>query len=160
MSELTDYEKNILENVEEHGWYATGVFDPDGEAPNFTYSTGFSKTLNAPEFIVFGLDNKLMHSMLWEVYRQIKAGAIPEDGKRWHDVLDGFDCISKKADSPELYEEYVRSADWFWGHSGNSGHPEVYQLVWPGAQQGLFPWEKDCDSYVISQQPQLWATLN
>jgi len=156
MSEITDYEKEIVENIEEHGWFSTGVFDPEGEDPNFTYSTGFSKTLNAPEFIVFGLSNKLMQSMLWEVFRQIKAGATPQDGMRWNDVLDGFDCISKRAVHPDLHDEYTRSANWFWKHQGNSGHPEVYQLVWPGAKQGLFPWDEGCNPYVISQQPQLW----
>jgi len=157
VSALTDYEKKIIENVEGHGWYATGVFDPEGEAPNFTYSTGFSKTLNAPEFIVFGLDLNLMHNMLWEIFRQLKAGTIPEDGKRWRDVLEGFDCVSKKVVFPEIHEEYTRSADWFWKRNGNTKPLEVYQLVWPGAQQGLFPWEEGCDPYVISQQPQLWA---
>ena len=160
MSELTEYDRNIIENVERHGWFATHVFDPDGQNPSFTYSTGFGKTLNRPEFIVFGLSNELMHDMLWEIFHQLKAGATPKVDMRWSDIIGGFDCISKKAVHSKLYTEYATAADWFWRHSGNSGHPEVYQLVWPGAQQGLFPWEKNCDPYVISQQPQLWATIN
>ena len=160
MSDLSDYHRNIVENVEKHGWFATTVFDPDGENPSFTYSTGFAKTLDRPEFIVFGLSNELMHDMLWEIFHQLKAGATPKVDMRWSDIIGGFDCISKKAVHSKLYTEYATAADWFWRHSGNSGHPEVYQLVWPGAQQGLFPWEKNCDPYVISQQPQLWATIN
>jgi hypothetical protein len=157
MSDLTDFQKNILTNVEKHGWFATTVFDPEGKNPTFTYSIGFSKTLGAPEFIVFGLNNDLMHDMLWEVFHQIKAGAVPKSDMRWSNLIEGFDCVTQKAVHSELHKEYTASANWFWRHQGNSGHPEVYQLVWPGAQQGLFPWEEGCDSYVISQQTQLWA---
>jgi len=159
MSELSEYDKNIIENVEKHGWFATSVFDPEGKEPMFTYSTGFSKTLGAPEFIVFGLNKELMHNMLWEVFHQIKAGVVPQDSMRWDGLLEGFHCISKKAIHPDLHKEYTCAANWFWRHHGNTESLEVYQIVWPGAQQGLFPWEEGCDSYVISQQPKLWATL-
>ena len=158
MSDLTDYEKNVILNFEKHGWFATSVFDPDGNDPMFTYSTGFGKTLGTPEFIVFGLNKDLMHNMLWEVFHQIKAGAEPQDGMRWSDLLEGFDCFSKKACHPDLHKEYTCTANWFWRHDGNSCPLEVYQLVWPGAQQGLFPWEDGCDPYVISQQTQLCET--
>lgn len=156
MTEVNDYEKNVIDKVEKHGWFATTVFDPDGNNPTFTYSTGFSTTLDAPEFIVFGLNKELMHNMLWGVFHQIKAGAIPRSNMRWSDLIEGFDCVSQKAVHADLHKEYTCTADWFWKNQGNIGHPEVYQLVWPGAQQGLFPWEKNCDTYVISQQTQLW----
>jgi len=160
MRELNDYEKNLIENVEKHGWFATHVFDPDGNDPSFTYSTGFSKTLGVPEFIVFGLNKDLMHNMLWEVFHQIKAGVEPKADMRWRDLIEGFDCVGKKATHPDLHKEYTCSANWFWKRQGHADTLEVFQLVWPGAQQGLFPWEKGCDDYVISQQTQLWTTLN
>ena len=97
-----------------------------------------------------------MHNMLWQIYHQMEAGAVPSDGMRWHDLLEGFECVSKKAIHPDLFKEYTLSADWLWKHQKRGGHPEIYQMVWPGAQQGLFPWEDDCNEYVISQQPALW----
>lgn len=154
---LNDYEIELLANVEEHGWHATYVFDPNGKDPSFAYSSGFTMSLNKPEFIVFGLSNDLMHSMLWEIYRQLEAGAFPDDGMKWYDLLGGgVECFSKKATHPDLFKEYTLSAEWLWKHQRREGHPEIYQMVWPGAQQGLFPWEKDCDPYVITQQPALW----
>ena len=111
MSKLSDYHRNIVENVEKHGWFATTVFDPDGENPSFTYSTGFAKTLDRPEFIVFGLSNELMHDMLWEVFHQLKAGALPKDGMQWSNLLEGFDCIGKKAVHPELFSEFTTTAN-------------------------------------------------
>ena len=154
---LNDYEIKLLQNVETHGWHATSVFDPKGNDPDFVYSTGFSKSLNKPEFIVFGLDRDLMLDMLWEVYIQLEIGTIPSDNMRWQNVLEGFDCISKKAKHSDLFKKYATSANWFWKHQNQTGFPEVYQLVWPGAQQGLFPWEEGCDQYVIEQQFPLWT---
>ncbi len=155
---LSDYDSKLLGNIDRHGWQFTFVFDPDGKNPDFGYSIGFTQTLNAPEFIVFGLDKGLMNSMIWEVFRQIEGGLQPADGMRLQGLLDGFDCILRKAKHHQLFEEYAVSANWFWHHLGETGHPTVYQIVWPGAQQGLFPWESDCDAFVIESQPQLWIS--
>ena len=72
------------------------------------------------------------------------------------DLIEGFDCVIRKAVHPMTWTENTLSANWFWRQSGNEGNPEVYQIVWPGAQQGLFPWEEDCDQFVIDVQPHLW----
>jgi hypothetical protein len=153
---LTDYETKTVANVEKHGWQGTYVFDPKSNDPSFTYSIGFTKTLNAPEFIIFGLSQDLMHSMLWRIYDQIKAGAIPKDGMIWENLLENFNCVSRKAIHQDTFEIYARSARWYWNHSGHSGFPEVYQMVWPGAQQGLFPWEEGCSQETINMQTPLW----
>lgn len=156
---LSKYEEDILNNIEKHGWHCTTVFDPKGNDPNFSYSTGFSKTLNSAEFIIFGLSNELMQSMLWGVYEQIEKGTIPKDGMAWQGLLGGdFICVSRKVIRDDTHELYSRSADWFWKHSGHDGHPEVFQIVWPGAQQGLLPWEKGCSQQTIDMQTQLWIT--
>lgn len=87
----------------------------------------------------------------------MQDGARPEHGKRWSDLLEDFDCVTTEADHPDLFTEYATSADWFWRTQGRDGHPPVYQIVWPGAQQGLFPWEEDCAQDVITAQPKLWS---
>jgi len=147
----------MFTNIREHGWHGMHVFDPDGLTPSFTYSVGFSTTLNAPEFIIFGLSSKLMHSILWEVFRQLKNAQAVEQGQRWHGLLEGFTCVSMHATHEDLFKEYATSAGWYWKETGHEGHPEVCQLIWPGAQQGLFPWEQGCVQDVIDAQPQLWG---
>jgi len=155
---LSEYEKDILNNVEKHGWHCTTVFDPNDNDPKFSYSTGFSTTFKTAEFIIFGLSNDLMHSMLWGVYEQIEKGAVPQEGMIWRNLLGGdFNCVSRKATHKDTYEKYARSADWFWKYSGHDGPPEIYQIVWPGAQQGLLPWEKGCSQETIDMQTPLWA---
>jgi hypothetical protein len=154
--ELNSFEQNMLSNIGAHGWYGLHVFDPDEASPRFSYSVGFPETLGAPEFIIFGLPNELTHQMLWEVFRQIKAGAEPVHGRRWSDLLEGFDCFSLIADHESLFSEYLISSQWHWRHIGRDGSPPVMQLVWPSHATGLFPWEADCPESVVAAQPKLW----
>ncbi|MEQ9504961.1 MAG: DUF4262 domain-containing protein [Hyphomonas sp.] len=154
---LNQHEQNILSNISKHGWHGLHVFDPERATPGFSYSVGFPETLEAPEFIVFGLPHELAHHMLWEVFSQIKGGAEPLHGRRWSDLLKGFDCVSLKADHDLLFTEHLISSRWHWNHCGRDGFPPVMQLVWPSSTTGLFPWEPDCHESVISAQPKLWT---
>ncbi|MEO0498077.1 MAG: DUF4262 domain-containing protein [Pseudomonadota bacterium] len=156
MAKHSEYDQELLANVEKHGWQFTFVFDPDGVEPDFAYSVGFTSSLNAPEFIVFGLPQEVMSHMLWEIYRQIQTGTSPSDGMRWENLLEGFDCISRKAVHPGVHSQYLISADWFWREQGKEGNPDVFQIVWPGARDGLFPWDDGCHQDVIDAQPSLW----
>jgi hypothetical protein len=99
-----DYERKILDNIEEHGWFCTSVFEDKGKTPSFSYSVGFTKTPSSPEFIVFGLETGLMHKMLWEVFHQIKDGRIPSDNQRWSNVLQGHDYITEPFIPQTSYE--------------------------------------------------------
>ncbi len=154
---LNDAELKMLKNIDTHGWHAMHVFDPNGKSPPFTYSVGFTQSLAAPEFIVFGLPRELMHSMIWEAYRQTKAGKTIEDGAVWDDLIEGHKCVSRRADHAALFRDYTTSADWFWRHQGHADHPPIMQLVWPGAEDGLFPWDDGCAQKVIDSQLQLWS---
>ena len=153
---LSDYEQKILDNIEEHGWFCTSVFEDSGKTPCFSYSVGFTNTLNAPEFIVFGLDIKLMHRMLWEVFHQIKDGKVPEDNQRWSNLIEGYDCISRPVHPTNIVREYLNSAMWFWGDPDEHGPLKAFQLVWPANGPGLFPWEDGCSQVVRDHQPPLY----
>ena len=156
--DLSDYEQSIVDNVAEHGWFCVSVFDPDDVKPSFSYSVGFWKTLNSPEVIIFGLPGKLMHSMLWEMFRQIRDGAQLEDGRRWSNLIEGFDCISHKVHPDNMQREYFNSALWYWGDPEERGAAlEAYQLVWPGSKDGLFPWQVGCAQIVRDYQPALYV---
>lgn len=156
MATYSDYEQRLVANVDRFGWQATHVFDPDGAEPNFTYTVGLAVSLKSPEFIVFGLPKSLMHSMLAEVQRQIADGRKVEDGQRWTGLVEGFDCIGRRATHPALFTDFAVSAQWFWNDRGHAGVPEVMQIVWPSAVSGLFPWEPGCAQSVIDDQPRLW----
>jgi hypothetical protein len=152
---LSEYEQDVIDNVNEHGWFCLGVFG--GRGPDFSYSVGFWQTLQAPELIVFGLPLKLMHSMLWEAFRQIKSGkSVVRDGQRWADIIDGFDCISRPVHESRIIREHFNSAIWYHKHAGGTRPLEAFQLFWPSSKTGLFPWEKNCSKDVRDLQPYLY----
>lgn len=151
-----DEERRVLDSIEQHGWYAVHRFDPELKTPNFTYTVGFTKSLNAPEFIVFGLHRDVMYDMLAGVFDQIKAGRKLKDNQIWQGLHEDFDCIGRKASHPEIFTTYAAMADWFWTRGGNQGHPALIQLVWPGLLDGLYPWDEGCREAVKEAQPQLW----
>jgi hypothetical protein len=158
MSNLTDYEQRIVDCVQKDGWFCTSVFDPKGEAVGFSYSIGFLDTLKSPEFIIFGLSSSLRHQMLGIVFDQIQKGiTVPGEKQRWRDVLRGHDCVSRAVHPSQIIKDYFNSALWYAKHIGiQREEVKAYQLFWPGANQGLFPWENDCDQIVRDLQPLLY----
>ena len=153
---FTDGERRILDSIETHGWYAVHRFDPELATPNFTYTVGFTQTLNAPEFIVFGLHRDVMFDMLAGVFRQIRAGRKLADDQVWKGLHEDFDCVGRKASRPDTFERYAVLADLYWQRAGHDGHPGLIQLVWPGWLDGLYPWDAGCKARVKAAQPELW----
>jgi hypothetical protein len=156
-NDLTNYEREILQNIDEDGWHSTSVVDPHGNEPTFSYSVGFTRTLACPEFIVIGLGPKLMHSMLWETFRQIRGGKPPEEGAHWTGLLEGFHCISRVVHPTNVIRDWFNSAVWFWSRIERRDGPlNAMQMVWPSRDSGKFPWETDCAQAVRDLQPPLW----
>lgn len=153
---MNDYERDILAAIEKSGWFCTSVRDPKGIDPAFSYSIGFTRTLCAPEFIVFGMDSRDMHEMLWLVFDQIKAGKQVVDGASWSGILQDFDCVSRAVDPTNIRRDYFNSAMWFWGDPAKKGALPAYQLVWPSATTGLFPWDTEADEEFRAIQPALY----
>ncbi|MGH7024610.1 MAG: DUF4262 domain-containing protein [Caulobacteraceae bacterium] len=151
---LDPVDKKLLNDVAEFGFQALHIL-AEGDHPSFTFSIGFTETLGSPEVIVFGLKRELMHNMLWELFRQIQAGAMLEDGARWGNLIEGFDCVSRPV-HPDWNREYLGSAIWYRRYRTGRDDVTAYELLWPGAQQGLYPWETGCDPFVISSQPALY----
>jgi hypothetical protein len=75
---LEPEDQRVVDKVEEFGFFSQGVL-AEGAQPAFRYSVGFWESLNSPEVIIFGLPLDLMHSMLWEMFRQIKSGKTLSD---------------------------------------------------------------------------------
>ncbi|MEZ5997420.1 MAG: DUF4262 domain-containing protein [Hyphomonas sp.] len=154
---VIEEERRILESIEVHGWYGVHMFDPELATPNFTYTVGFSQTLNAPEFIVFGLHRDIMFDMLDSVFRQIKAGRKLKDNQVWKGIYEDISCVARKVSAKDVFTDYAVMADWFWKRGGNQGHPGLFQLVWPDWLRGHYPWDEGCREGVMAAQPKLWS---
>jgi hypothetical protein len=151
-----NYEQEIIDGVARDGWCCVIVTDGN-DASSFAYSVGFEATLGSPECIIFGLPPDLMHTVLGTVYDQIQDGARFTEGRRWQDLLQGFDCISRSVHPTQVTREHFNSARWHFGDARKRGRTlAAYQMFWPGALDGLFPWETGCSLMVRERQPALY----
>ncbi len=154
--DLDDFEKCIINNVREHGCQVNFIFDPAGKEPDFAYSIGFEETVNQPEVIIFGLERKLMISMVNDLLNQCRTGLVLGDWTQLEGLLEGHFCIAREVKHPEMFSEYLTSAAWYHRYTTGGQLQRAMQIVWPGAQQSLFPWELGCDLFVVEQQPALY----
>ncbi len=150
----SEQDQKILDNVDEYGCHVSLVFDDKEEKPDFAFSTGFLKTFNQPDVIIYGLRRDLMHNMINEISNQCKEGLVLRENLKIENLLEGFACITKRV-HPSHFDEHFGTAIWYY-HEIKREFIDVYQIFWPGAQSGQFPWEDDCDPAIIEMQPLLY----
>ena len=155
----TEFEQRIIANVREHGCHINVVgADPESDMPNFAYSVGFVESVGQPEVIVFGLPTQIMAAMINDTLHQCRAGLQLEDWTVVNGLLDGHRCIAR-AVAPELITpEHFNSALWYLRTTTGQVLTKAVQLVWPGADDGLFPWDEGCNDEVGYWQPPLYGT--
>lgn len=149
---LTDYEREIPANVRDHGCHITSV---SGEPP-FTYSAGFLETASQPEVIIFGLPSKLCASMINGLLRMCREGLELIDGAEIEGLLQGHRVIARAIDPDNIVRDYFNSAIWYEKRRTGGFLDRAVQLVWPGALDGLFPWDEGCSKDVRDLQPALY----
>jgi Domain of unknown function (DUF4262) len=152
----TDFEQKICANIAAHGCHINFIFDPEGDDLAFAYSVGFTKTVDQPEVIVFGLPMDIMKYMINETLTQCRAGLRLNDGVRISGLLAGFDVAVRDVPPQRIEREFFNSAMWFHQKEFGDELTSAVQLVWPGSETGLFPWDKGCSEQVIAHQPALY----
>ena len=145
---MNEAEKKIVHNIEKYGCHITSVFDPDGEDPNFSYSTGISKTYNAPELIVIGLSTNLSQSIINTYANLLKEKREFEKGEFYKGFLEGFEITFREV-SEASKKEHMLSACWF-----HENKFEALQLVYP-TTKGVWPWDPEATKSFHSLQPSL-----
>ena len=145
---LDKHEQKFVANVREHGWSATNVFAEEG-FPGFLYSTGFWISAQMPEVIIFSTANNAAHAILWDMFRQTKAGVKYSVTTRTNEIFANLPAylfpVSKKH-----YREHLGWGRWFYG---GDDFP-CLQIVWPDPK-GVFPWEQGFDEKFRADQPDL-----
>ncbi len=151
-----EHEQQVFDNIAEHGCQVQFVFDPEGKMPDFSYSIGFPVSVRQPEVIVYGLRNEVMHSMVNNVRRKCSEGMVLEDWKTVSGLLEGFECVLRHVTDPAAIKEHFGWAIWYHRSQLGVEMTEAYQIVWPGAVDGLFPWDEGCAQRVIDLQTALY----
>jgi hypothetical protein len=145
-------EEEIPEVVLEHGWFAASVSD---HQPPFLYSIGLIQTCDHPELIVFGLDPKSAHALLWSLVRNVRgdrsftqagASVVSVGG---NDLRIGFRVVH-----PTQHPLYLGFAMGYCRYIGKPGQLRAIQAFWPDRHDRL-PFEAGCDLEVFRLQPRL-----
>jgi hypothetical protein len=145
---LDEGERNCVSNVLEHGWFHTAVFGDD-EGPGFSYTTGFWLNTQFPEVMLFSMKRETAHTVLWDLFRDLKAGNVPAIGKVSADIFGNANAVLVPV-AKAHYGEYLGWNRWF--YQGDE-FPCV-QLVWPD-RAGAFPWQSTFGKEFEGLQPDL-----
>ncbi|HUD27439.1 MAG TPA: DUF4262 domain-containing protein [Novosphingobium sp.] len=178
--DVSGHEQQILDNIEEFGCHITVVsppdedepdddlyedeieveYDDDGDEPQdrFAYSVGFPKTVKQPEVIVFGFSTELSAAVINGVLDMCREGLVLEDWKEIDGLLKGHRCVIREVEPECIVPYYFNSAIWYAEHEAGQEMTRAMQLVWPGVDDGLFPWDKGCSEMVRDLQPPLYRT--
>lgn len=160
---LSRQEQQILDNIEEFGCHITVVTPPDDAdeedetEERFAYSVGFRTTVSQPEVIVFGFSTELSAAVINGVLDMCREGLVLEDWKEIDGLLKDHPCIVREVEPEFLVPYYFNSAMWYAEHEREE-MTRAMQIVWPGVDDGLFPWDKGCSDAVRDLQPPLYRT--
>lgn len=151
-------EQQLLKAIDQIGFRVTAVGESGEGDPPFAYSTGFRKTLGQPEVIVFGLPEQGMAIMIGQLFDQCRSGLRLADGLQVTGLLGGHACVLRAVKSENITDEYFHFAMWYQERQSGSAMTEAFQIVWPGSQTGLFPWDPGCSDAVRLLQPALYES--
>jgi len=150
LSPINDYERSVLKNVKKFGWHCTSVFSREGDdRARFSYTVGLYESYNSPEFIIFGLDSEIAHSLLSILSEAAEDGQMYSLDKPCDKIIQGYECIFVEVPK-QMYNDYVFSALWY--NAGDSF--PLYQVVWPDSN-GNYPWNESYISEAGYEQPVL-----
>ena len=141
-------EKRITSDVEKYGFHVALV-PGDGYSPAFAYTIGLYKTYGHPELICFGLNQDLLHSVLWSGKELLDKQPEPDQSIGYPSFIGDYDVRFLTVDKA-WYRYYFGYGIWF-----NQGRDfPALQVVWPD-KQALFPWEESFNPAWKAGQPLL-----
>lgn len=143
--------KRYAADIERCGFTGIGVAMPGG---TIFYSIGLTE-LDHPEIIICGLAPDNCHSLMWDVYRKIKAGVKFAAGEV--DDTVGNLPVAFRYVPEEKAKDFCCQALFYYEDQGIT--PTFLQLVIPD-RRGILPWEDGYDAEYMSCQRHLWVDLN
>jgi hypothetical protein len=148
-SNLSDARRKVVHDVNTFGWHVMQVTGRPGK-PGWSYSIGLFKNYKHPEVVIFGLDLKVMHSILNIVGRSVQAGSKFSDGDETRELLERFACTIRPVNDV-WYAQLFGFARWFYGEAAFP----MLQVFWPDPA-GRFPWQSGFDASLLPFQPRLY----
>lgn len=145
--QLDPDEQTFVAEVREHGWFHTNVFAENG-SPGFSYTTGWWINIGQPEVVAFGMKSEVAHAVLWDLFRDAKAGGSVPTGLSNHVFANIPAYLFPVAG--RHYPDHLGWSRWFYG---GDTFPCLH-LVWSD-RDGRFPWQSGFDPTLAGLQPDL-----
>lgn len=143
-----DTERQIISNIEQHGWSVSGVMG-EGGLPSWAHTIGLWHSYDHPEIIVFGLEMELVESVLGLAATRVRDGDDFEDGKMNSELLEAHEVAFREVDD-QWKSMLMGYADGFYDEK----EFPALQLFLP-TNEGLFPWDDGFPEEIQHVQPQL-----
>ena len=137
---LSDYERGLLDKVEEFGCMILHVQDHDAPRPIFSYTIGLHNTRHVPEIITCGLPAKTAQTAL-NYAANLLADCIDLAIGRHANVIGNVDVEFRPVDA-KWAKILMRSSVWF---NGSASFPAL-QLVFPDLDN-RFPEDPSFNTY-------------
>lgn len=155
MSELTAFEQDMVDKIDQYGCFVMGVFDPDHDIPDFAYSIGFPKSLGQGDVLISGLDLTMMRRLVNDTHALCREGFRLADFARTSELFSSLDCVVREIAEEHIRGDFMTSALWYAESVCDQPFTSAFQLVWPD-KAGLFPWEEGFAENLIGAQLELW----
>jgi hypothetical protein len=149
---ISDSEKKAffddhVRRIAEDGFSTMSVV---GNPPQFSYTTGLYKSYAHPELIVFGLPPARAAGLLSDIALKAREGTPFNLSEPTDKLL--VDCDVLFVEVPRsTFAEYCLLAMRYYGEE----EFPVFQVVWPSAFDGCYPWDSDADPEFVAIQPVL-----
>lgn len=148
---LDDSDRKLLENIRDHGCGVIHIPEEDG-TPGWSFSVGLFQSYQAPEVIVFGLDQDVAHHLVNTIGEWAKAGDLVAEDQLRDELIADFACTFRPVQQ-QWYAPFVGSACWYY----RSTKFPLLQCFWPDRDR-QFPWARDFRESWKWAQPLLYNT--
>ena len=139
-------EQKVESDVQEFGWHVVLVSAQESQA-SWAFTIGLFRNYQHPEVIVFGLPEKVAHSILNLIGDAAKRGRRINAGDRSDEFLQRNECTFVGFPR-DAYHSHLGYARRFYG---GDDFPTL-QCVWP-SRDGQYPWEPGASAELKRSQP-------
>jgi hypothetical protein len=147
---MDEDEKNVIDNIEEHGFYVMHILEED-DLPRFSYSIGIYEKTGQPDLVITGLKRDVTYPLINDYNDRVKSGEIFTPDVNYSEFVDDFDVTFKEVEK-QYFKEHFGWGIWFYG---NASFP-VLQMVYPD-KSGKWPWDENISDDFKWFQPVLSA---
>ncbi|MET7474656.1 DUF4262 domain-containing protein [Streptomyces sp. NPDC005648] len=147
ITELDARTRSVVATIDQHGWQVM-MIPTDDQGPGWAYTIGLWHRHRIPELAMFGLDIRLMQTVLNDLGQRAVEGQPLEADKERHDVAS-VPVVLKPVDY-RWYKAFFGTA---LGYYRKPPLPFL-QVVWPN-RDGAFPWQPGGEDLLV-RQPRLW----